>query len=849
MSGAIRQGEGESEFAVYLCQRFPSRSLPLLRRNVRKVLRSLTMGSALSGMKTSVPARPREEAMAFEDEDEDDEDARPLKRRRMNPNNSGIIPIRPSIRPNTTRMPLDQVTNVTNKMAKASLSRPQRVEPVDFYGKPRNSSSDLVDVVRQGAVRTGQRPPSKIFPVDPVHFKQCLRLDILGIVPGCDSENGHFGLTTRRKRPITIKCRCSVAILYGDEEAVAPKDFSEICRIVKPCTLRITFTEDDRVQREFTFTEPYVFRPEDFFVNRKTQKSNGQWTSENEYERTFGFAEKYNIQIFIEGNGYHQDWPPINIPSLDEIGYSDSGTSLSPSNISFGLEENKFTKSDLLMYSETSGIFDPKLQTESLALQVCCRNPNQTQPVKYSLGVKMEWSVPNSLGILYPKLEKALKPLEAPEKSVDAAASSSRRGQSSPSKVLQEHTLEPNSPGDSRAQRRRNIVGTYNLKALSSLAQGRSPRKTLSTSGPGSGNHGITVTYSFGRADATEASIKQKHTTNGLKCIFCTAHISSVDELRLHLHHEHSSHFRFHLRGDKPPRIKFFVELLRQRNNPSMFMEFSRTIQLGKSRSLFDLEKYLSGNDPWTKARQGPQHNLWPQHLRDESLDSSMSSSPYASRQSSPNTSNDAEDFEQYEFKHKQSRKVYHVPVTSKPLYDTITKRVLQPGEVIPDSDDETDNSWLHLVHRDIINDFSDLTDSEKDYYHQWNPFIVDEHLTSLKYLPEAIMRFVEENKFWFAETPTRKAEFHKQMDMFILRGDADLRCFNKCMRMLMRAEEEFAARMDVDKREDEGKPRGLFDCVCGKPARPPDRVACHGLPGVSIPPHPPLHLISAEYM
>ena len=185
-------------------------------------------------------------------------------------------------------------------------------------------------------------------------------------------------------------------------------------------------------------------------------------------------------------------------------------------------------------------------------------------------------------------------------------------------------------------------------------------------------------------------------------------------------------------------------------------------------------------------------------------------------------------------------RKVFYVPKTSKPLYDTITKQILQPGDPIPNSDDERDESWLNQKHRDIINDYADITAEEKDYINQWNPFIVNEHLTSDKYLSQAVIRFVEFNKSWFAKRKSRKAQFGKQMETFILRGAVSEKDFQKCCAIIrtaekakLRAEE---GDVDMDKEAEEVPPispsknRGLLDCVCCENTQPPDRVVCRGL-------------------
>jgi hypothetical protein len=351
-------------------------------------------------------------------------------------------------------------------------------------------------------------------------------------------------------------------------------------------------------------------------------------------------------------------------------------------------------------------------------------------------------------------------------------------------------------------------------------------------------NEEISVTYNFGKADAADTGVRQQTTVPGLDCPFCNNHYGQVDELRLHLHTDHSM-FKFHLRKASPPRISFFVELVKTRTGPTMNIDRAKTHQFGKPMSLFDLEKSLGGDESWTRGRQGPLHNTWPDHLTDRAHDSSLSSSPHESRHSSPNTSNDTDDlmeFEPHESKVPiRPKKIYYVPKTAKPLYDTITKRILQPGEELPSSDDEKEEGWLHHKSRDLINDFTDVTLEEKDFINTYNPFIINEQLTSPKYLPEALLRFVEGHKIWFTENKSRKKEFMKMMEVFIIRGVVDQKHLEKCVDTLRAAEKTMKGK-DVEMDEaTPPRPRGIMDCMCGEHTKPPHQVVCRGPVSVSL--------------
>ncbi|CZR53665.1 uncharacterized protein PAC_03545 [Phialocephala subalpina] len=82
----------------------------------------------------------------------------------------------------------------------------------------------------------------------------------------------------------------------------------------------------------------------------------------------------------------------------------------------------------------------------------------------------------------------------------------------------------------------------------------------------------------------------------------------------------------------------------------------------------------------------------------------------------------------------------------------------------------------------------------------------------------------------------SRKREFVKHIESFILRGVVDERCLAKCIEILRPAEKAKELREQEDVvMEDvkEGTPvsnrRGHFICICGKFTQPPNRVVCTG--------------------
>jgi hypothetical protein len=822
MSVATFKGEGDAALSAYIYKNQSSKRI-YLRRNVRKVAGLLTMGKALSSLRSS---RPRDEPLPSEDED--DEDPRPAKRRRVNYGDDRGLTSQTTDDPGF-RKPLGQVTNEGSRGPARLPGKPGLLQPADFYGKPRLATPIPPTSKLPGAnSKSSKGQISSILRKPPNQFRQSLRVDIVEISPASAVDVESFAILHPSKSPIDIKCRCSVSVFYAKNDEnpgdVQPRDYVELCRTNKYCTLRITFGEDDEISREFLMSEPFLFTPDQFHVNRKLRKPNGQWAP-----TTVDFADKYNLQVLIEPVGFHEDWPPIDIPTVEELLSVDDEP---PMVISEALDDGQLTKDDLQLACKTEArldaLLDPDRQNRLLDLQLCHRTTKQALP--YTLKLEIKWALPSpfcNLPVRTSKAESSRATLPPPP-TVNIMESPVRR--------LREDISASNSPADSRAHRRRSNVPTYNLKALSAQAQGKSPRvrktRDIRSEHRGLDGEEITVTYNFGKADAADTGVKQQTVVPGLDCPFCNTHYGQVDELRLHLHTDHSM-FKFHLRKSSPPRISFFVELIKSRTGPMLNIERAKTHQFGKPMSLFDLEKNLSGDESWARGRQGPLHNTWPDHLTDRAHDSSLSSSPHESRHSSPNTSNDTDDLMEFDAPEikipVKPRKVYYVPKTAKPLYDTITKRILQPGEELPNSDDEKEEGWLHQKSRDLINDFTDVTLEEKDFINTYNPFIINEQLTSPKYLPEALVRFAEVHKTWFTERQSRKREFMKLMEVFIIRGVVEQKCLDKCVDILRAAERSMKGK-DVDMNEaTPRRARGLGDCICGEHTKPPNRVVCRG--------------------
>ena len=846
MSLATVKGEGKGGIVQYKFRLTRDRKRQsFLQRNVRRSLRFLVMGSALSYVRTPSGVRSRDEVAATSDE-EDEEDPRPAKRRRTSLFEAAAS--RSELESGSRRL-FSQVTNERMR-GQRTLGKIQPVQPSDFYGKFRRAH--LKHEASKGVNLALKAPKPSIgeviIPKTPANFKKALRFDVTDIVlkPQKENETIAFMRGRRSLDVMDIKCRCSVSLFFGknDENPDVPinqKDYQESIRKASTCILRTTINDEGEAARQLVDLKPFYFPTEEIYTTRKKRNRQGQFV------HTWGFAEEYYVSITLEPVGLQKQWPPFDPSSLinpDDDPNSNMVTDLLEAG-------NSVTNNDLYLFVRMKNLFEPGKQNKSAPIKLS-HGPSTRQDIPYSLRFEINWSLPSHLSELSTNIKSES---ESPHSKVVVIPAISEAVPASPLARRGKDTSAPNSPADNREKRKRSNVTTYNLKHLSALQQGKSPRvrksrdvRSRSDQGNLEDTDGVIVTYTLGKADAAEILVKRETTVTGLVCPCCRSSHGCLDDLRVHLHTVERD-YKFSLRRSNAHRIGFFVERVRQglRGGPTPLAEQSRTLQLSQPRTFLDLEKFLDGDESWAKSREGPQHNLWAEHLQDLFHESSLSSSPHESRHSSPNTSNDTDDVTDLENYHSKlshrPRKKYYVPKTSKPLYDTITKQILEPGTEIPNSDDEKDESWLHQKHRDIIMDYGDVTDDEKDYILKWNPFIMTEQLTCETHLADAILVFVESNKFWFAQRLSRKREFGKTMETFLMRGVVDAKCLDKCISILREAEKMEGSKdngvQEVERPVSPAKLRGALDCACGGHTQPPDRLICRGqvsFPGSQMP-------------
>ena len=795
---------------------------PFLRGNLEKAIRyreKFKMGSSYSSLKVVTPPQKHErEILASDEEDDEDEDIRPAKRRKTA--NPDLAP--PSTHDLSSRS-ISSTSTVASIMEPSSLnhstseesppsrlptkSQVNKIKPTDFYGLRRTRS----DRVRIDSVLKLTKHP--------VDFQKLLRIQVASIIQNSSFEETDDGNTSQYSN-----IKCTLVLLRVSEDG----SFTDIYR--QPQTGRIRMVSEGRQNDIFPiYLPPFIIPSEVLSQDPNFDGSFDPLQAPNE-------LGKYGVQFLIEPfRANRREWLPLSSSSLPHS-----------SRLAKGIFKGELELTDVRQIRCEFLLFewDSKRSTAEIELLY----DGESIETSASLKLDIQWSLPSHLHKKEEHIEVPKLPTPVPELAPELSLAQIL----SPQKAT---TIDPESP--SRGQRRiRANVPTYNLKALSAKAQGKKlrahwARETSETPVTATDTR-ESVTYTVSKANAEAYNIKQTHVVAGFSCPICNLDTKSMEKLRLHFK---TTHFRFtfHVR----PKSSFFIEINKE-SRKSREIHPLQNLQLGQVNTLLDMEKYLSGDNSWAEDREGPLNNQWPDSevLARLNFKSASFPSPETSRQTSPEMSNGNHETKEGESatsvpgyikrqarspsrtkdkhyvpdsKHgPYPRSAYAPDLKDREFNDYRTRRVLKPGDELPDTDDENDESYLLHKRKWIINDYTDVKDDEKEYFIKWEEFIMAERLTNQSHLPETITRFVTRNRVWFAENKARKKEWRKQIELWVARDNLKVgSIMSYCEKMFERGKKELdemnstmnsksKSTPDVEPVDAEPVMRGPHDCVCG---------------------------------
>lgn len=540
--------------------------------------------------------------------------------------------------------------------------------------------------------------------------------------------------------------------------------------------------------------------------------------------RALGLADKYKMRIEIESAG-NDAWPPLDLLAI--LGTADADCNSGNNNNSqhhyhhrsqrqhhhHAAKHHAKLASDCVLYAESSDFLgQPRMRVPLWLRESPIRDPIRT---KFVMDVDVRWST----GFLEPPprslLEKGVMPTivamhpdePIPEPSLGKtgdllngslakkyfdkakangqtnglgrltngainghangltnghshvnghAASVSVNGtDSAMEEDDDDEATEGGGHGPARSLRRRKDHPDYNLRSITNKAHGKAPRSPRKARHANATNHHDSGFHDrlrgrFRSLDTNSGSqvtyiLPSEHlTVDGFVCCMCLAWNPDMSQLRAHL----LCHPHYHFECETRPGNNYAVYISHCPDQSSVAANSRPKIyQLGRPTKALDLEAFLTGDMSWVTSRYGPQHN-------------DMGATPMVCelrqqiRQPPP-------------LPPKATNLV--VPNIKQPLYDPLSKALLRPGDKIRPV--VVDDSWLIHKHREVVQDYSDLSAVEKAFIQEWDKFVMSRRVSSDAYIPRAMLEFIEEKGLWLVADQARTVEFGKHMAVMVARS------------------------------------------------------------------------------
>ena len=379
----------------------------------------------------------------------------------------------------------------------------------------------------------------------------------------------------------------------------------------------------------------------------------------------------------------------------------------------------------------------------------------------------------------------------------------------------------------SRSRRTRRMSLNYNVRQLWNTAVGKDKvkKRRRSDEKPDQQDE-HTVTYKL-HPEQVRADKYQ--------CIMCAAEHERMSQLRAHVLNSHPNYeFQFENKAAEGWVVGVRAAIANSEEEISLR---ASVYQLGLPTKPLDLDSFVDGDTSWVDSRLGPDNVDMVQkkplqsrpvqvstHKRDDtpSLDVTIKiedslnlDALHLDDTHKDDIFGDALTKTQHRVPRRPKRKVL-VPNIKQPLFDPLSKAQLVPGTEIRQL--PVDDEWLILKHRDTLQDFTDVEESEKDYMKEWDAFILQRHLSSEAYLGRAFLAFVKEKANWIIARQTRAEEFSKHVAVLLARQAIDDMTLQDATTRLNEARTAKATAVPEPPKPEPPKQRDPSDCaVCGQ--------------------------------
>ncbi|KAK9264650.1 hypothetical protein V1519DRAFT_98236 [Lipomyces tetrasporus] len=298
---------------------------------------------------------------------------------------------------------------------------------------------------------------------------------------------------------------------------------------------------------------------------------------------------------------------------------------------------------------------------------------------------------------------------------------------------------------------------------------------------------------------ATGVNKFRTYTLSGFGCPWCCdKDYHTCERLQFHFMTCHEL-FSFRLDQRQPLMMDVYITLTGEflYERASTKVPDMRILQWLRPKSRFRLLDYLQGNSSWLQegaaalAMQMPMNPfasaVLESRTRSHARQSSISSSTPGIDESvrfSMVSATQGYDVDTVPELPPKARRVFPVPDAGVELYTTKSKRLLKPGEEMSESEDDNDDSWLVHKHEETIDDFEDVTSSEKRFIKAWDRHIFEERPSSYRNVSDSLARFCRKNRGLLSDR-SFLIELWKHCLNLVDCGIIEPACFYSCMQWL----------------------------------------------------------------
>ncbi|KAI1438970.1 hypothetical protein GGR50DRAFT_215158 [Xylaria sp. CBS 124048] len=610
--------------------------------------------------------------------------------------------------------------------------------------------------------------------------EKVLRIEVLSITRADDSNprpnNLHYGNGSPEKKDIpVIKACCRIIIGEWHQPDMNRVLYSDS----QTCNFKVFRDTDDACRTARVYLPaPFLIPAEKLFVERRD-------------DRGFNLADEYLVRVEISSAG-DAKWPPVDLLSeredSDYLDARDSRRWVLSSEIIYAFEKGR-----------ASG--DVKLQKER----------KEKIPLDLTLDMDLRWSSRHSAGSSVRFGDSALSSdttasriSRGPGPSMNGHVSGSikdafhgpRNGEIRGSGIAQDEGEREESSTPSRSLRTRGKQN-YNLKLLSDKAGGKEtkekkPRKpgTLDMENDRRGElRGERNSERKGESVTWAVPLVGEFTLEGFDCIRCFAAHSSIHQLQKHM----EAHTDILCTVDP---VQSHIRILAP--DEDAFRQLNST-----SRHVSNLEDAGSDWEVGTSPSKLPQGI--PQQ-RNEPSQSRSTRSP-------------------------DNRRL--VPHIKHPLYDRLSKALLEPGSLIDPP--PVDDSWLVQKHQDIIRDYTDVHPDEKEYISEWDMFVNRDYVTSEPHLQDLYINFLRQRAAWIAASQNRVTEWAKHLSYLKSRDALTDKTTTEAFTIMRQARSQIRPEQVVEATKapspKSGYRKSVAGCpVCGQPVRGAASLICSNL-------------------